>query len=110
MYNAGQMKTVLYSLTLLGNQIIDQHRTVAICTSPEIATQIIEKNGGRFNEAGAYPFAVIEEVVADVAYPQLVHGVPTWKSLWFHYSVERELYVPCLTPTQFQGICGFGVG
>ncbi len=100
----------IYTVTTIGPLDQKYHdRTPAACTSLGRAQEILEKNEGSLNEAGYYPYAVIERLPTDVVYPE-IHAFGTGVRTQWWYKFDGKKYRPCRKPAKFKGTIGFGIG
>ncbi len=99
----------IYTVTTIG-PLNEKYRdcTPAACSSLKRAQEILDRNEGSLNEAGYYPFAVIERKPTDVVYPS-VHAFGTGKTQWW-YKFDGKRYRPCRKPAKFKANIGFGIG
>jgi hypothetical protein len=77
-------------------------RTVGFFTSKKIAFDFLKKNYGDLNEAGSYPWVVVEALEANCVYPEV--GFKIWKDQFF-FKWEGECdgkWVPCDFPPDIE--------
>ncbi len=84
-------------------------RTPIICTSLEIAKDVIERNVGDIFET-TYRYAVITTIFPDVLYSY--RGQEEYKEYWYVWEGDYETgkYVPCEKPKEYEKIVGWGIG
>lgn len=77
-------------------------RTVIICTTLEIAEEVVLKNVGDIYET-SYTYAVIVEFEADRLYGGLVTQN---KEVWYRWEGDSETgkYIPCGKPEEYEQV------
>lgn len=79
-------------------------RCIGYVSKLEDAINIVEHNSGDINEAGYYPYAVIENV------PEGIYQYDQ-KPLWFEYDEELDTYKRSTKPDFIDSYyVGFGIG
>lgn len=83
----------------------DDSRCVGYVTSLEEAKDIVENNRYDLNEAGCYPYAVIENIPAGIYHYD-------FEPLWFKFNDETEKYDEIDFSPDFieQPTVGFAIG
>jgi hypothetical protein len=98
------MMDTVYTITMLKDkENISDKRLVAICTSMQIAIDIVEANESDIQE-GMYNLAVIEEVNANSTYGIPV-SIPVYNQVWFEWNEEQ--FVAVEAPRGFARIINF---
>jgi hypothetical protein len=82
-------------------------RCVGFYLNYEEAMKTVISNNGDINEAGEYPYAVIERVTEGLYSTCIARK----DSVWFEYSSDKDLYVEIeKCPTDLKRTYGFGIG
>lgn len=86
-----------YALTTLcfqehSSRRTERTRTVGIFNNLGEAKTILLKNIGDLNEAGWYPYAVIEELPMNCLYPQIIAHKEKLSRHWFQFDHELNTW------------------
>jgi hypothetical protein len=97
--------TIFTVTTVYGTSLMDVHsRCIGYYFSEEYAIEAVLQNAGDMNEAGSYPYCVIEEM------EQGIYAIPPQKIMWFKWNDEEEGYEQIeKQPEQFGQACCFGI-
>ena len=86
-----------------GNNQIDT-RCWGYYLTLEEAASVAESDKCGLNEAGYWPWIVIEALQPGIG------SVADCEEYWYLYSDENRAFVPCLKPEWAQNVIGWGIG
>lgn len=93
----------IYTITTIRASLYAGSRTPGFYHEFERAEQALKDNELDLNEAGYYPYAVIEEVYAGLyMFPR--------KEFWYKWNQEKECYESTDKPERFKKTFGWGIG
>lgn len=93
----------IYVITTVRHTIEAGMRSVGFYYEFNFAEVEVEHNAFDINEAGYYPYAVIEEITQGLySYPIIEH--------WYKFNREKDRYEACEKPDKFKKICGWSLG
>jgi len=97
------MNKPIYTITAIRYTMFFGSRTVGFYYDFKTADEDVRNNGGDINEAGYYPYVVIEEIEEGLyIYPRNCY--------WYAWNRVKNKYESCEEPDRFKKIAGWGIG
>lgn len=94
---------LIYTITTIRHALHATHRAVGFYHDFNDAHEAVENNSLDINEAGYYPYAVIEVLLEGIySYPR--------SEYWYKYNKEKDKYETCEKPEKFKQVCGWSLG
>ena len=97
------MNDPIYVITTVRYSIHQDHRPVGFYYDFDVADEAVRENSLDINEAGHYPYVVIEEIYQGMYYyPR--------KEYWYEWDRKTEKYNHCEKPQRYGKIQGWSIG